>query len=71
MEVVTKFLWPNEVSDSFWLFKLSFVICKIAEAAKLIDFWMSDNLLSTFLWYGRIFQFWATASLSFGTLTNS
>ena len=32
---------------------------------------MSDNLLSTLLWYGRIFRFWATASLSFGTLTNS
>ena len=69
--VLTTFLWSNEDSDSFWHFKVSFAICKIAEVAKLIDFWMSDNLLSTLLWYGRIFRFWATASLSFGTLTNS
>ena len=71
MAVLTTFLWSNEDSDSFWHFKVSFAICKIAEVAKLIDFWMSDNLLSTLLWYGRIFQFWPTASLSFGTLTNS
>ena len=69
--VLTIFSWSNEDSESFWHFKVSFAICKIAEVAKLIDFWMSDNLLSTLLWYGRIFRFWATASLSFGTLTNS
>ena len=71
MAVRTTFLWSNEDSNSFWHFKLSFAICKIAEVAKLIDFWMSDNLLSTLLWYERIFRFWATASSSFRTLTNS
>ena len=71
MAVLTTFLWSNEDSDSFWHFELSSAIWKIAEVAKLIDFWMSDNLLSTLLRYGRKFRFWATASLSFGTPTNS
>ena len=44
---------------------------KLLKVAKLIDLWMSDNLLSTLLWYERIFRFWATASSSFRTLTNS
>ena len=44
---------------------------QFAKLLKLPNFWISDNLLSTLLWYGRIFRFWATASLSFGTLTNS
>ena len=70
MAVLITFLWSNEDSDSFWYFKLSFAIYKIAEVAKLIDFSMSDNLLSTLLWYGRIFRFLDTNSLCFGTLTN-
>ena len=70
MTVLTTFLWSND-SDSLWHFKLPFAICKIVEAAKFIDFWMSDNLLPILLWYGRIFRFWATAWFSFGTLTNS
>ena len=32
---------------------------------------MSDNILSTLLWYGSIFRFRTTVSLSFSTLTNS
>ena len=63
MAVLTTFLWSNKDSVSLWHFKLSFAICKIAEAAKLIDFLMSDDLLSNLLWYGRIFRFWATAIL--------
>ena len=47
MAVLITFLWSNEDSDFFWHFNLSFAMCEIAEFAKLIDFWMSDNLLST------------------------
>ena len=65
------FLWVNENSDSFWHFKLSFVICRIAKVAKLIDFWMFDNPMSNLLLYEENFQFWDTASLSFDTLKNS
>ena len=55
MAVLTTLLWSNEDSDCFWNLKLSFSICEIAEVAKLIDFSMSDNLLSTLLQYRRFF----------------
>ena len=71
MALLTTFLWSNEDSDSFLHFRLSFAVCRIAESEKLIDFLMSDNLLSTILWYRRTFWFWATTSLSFDTIENA
>ena len=69
MAVLTTFFWSNEDSDFFWNFKLSFTIYKTTEFAK--PFWVFDNLLSTLLLHGRVFQFWDTPSLSLVSLTNS
>ena len=38
MAMLTTFLWSNKDSDSFWRFKFSFAICKVAEVAQIIDF---------------------------------
>ena len=54
-----------------WYWSAALDIYNIAEVARLIDFWMSANLLSAHLWKGKILLLLAISSFSFDTFAKN